>query len=98
MNLGDLLPSTHLLTKPWTLFEGQPGHPWVQSVARNLGDLTFGSGVAQDVNQKILGDPTQADLQQPNDTLNSPQNLALQKMLADWMQTQGQQQQTPGGT
>lgn len=93
MNLGDLVgPLTGgLFDGNWNFVgsgksdNGQQ-HPFVQQVARNLGHNLYGEGVGNYVDQKFLGD-VPVNPNAPNDTLNSPQNQALQKMLQGWLQT-----------
>lgn len=83
MSFMDFLP--HLMN-PSQLLKSNNGRPFIQSLARNVAESSMGKAPTQYVNQHLLGDLPAADGTRPNDTLNSPQNLALQKMLQGWLQ------------
>lgn len=81
MSFSDYLPNLN----PLDLFKSREGHPFVQSLARNVAESQVGPAISGYTNQHILGDRPPADPNAANDTLNSPQNLALQQFLAKWL-------------
>lgn len=87
MSLGDYLPSI----VPKNPFKSREGHPFVQSMVRNMAEGTVGPKISQWSNEKFLGDAPPADPNAPNGELNSPQNLALQQFLQNWLQNNQKQ-------
>jgi hypothetical protein len=69
MKFSDLIPNTRLLTHPWEVFKSRDGKPFAQSVARNLGHMLHGEGMANYVDQHFLGDA-------PKGTLGPVQGMA----------------------
>jgi hypothetical protein len=69
MKLGDLLPDTHFLTHPQDMFKSNNGKPFLQSVARNLGQASFGKEIAGKVNGMMGDQPAVAPSQNTFSTL-----------------------------
>ena len=58
MKLGDLFPNPKDLN-PLKMFKSRDGHPWLQSVARNVMQSQVGEKNANKLNEKFLGDSPQ---------------------------------------
>lgn len=59
MKLSDLFPNPKDLN-PAKMFKSRDGHPWLQSVARNVMQSQVGEKNANKLNEKLLGDAPQS--------------------------------------